>query len=294
MLLFELDPTEASASRSPSNDQREVLNYRKALYHGVTSDLPLSSRLIRELHEILLEGVRGRDRTPGEFRRIQVGIGPGLSARFIPPPPEHIEDCLRPLENYFHIESSRFDPLVDCFLVHYQFETIHPFVDGNGRVGRLLLSIMLQERCRLTKPWLYLSEFFEQHRDEYIDHLYRVSTDGNWHDWIEFCLRGALEQAKDTITRCERLNAIRAEFMERLSSAGGSVRLPQIVDRIFNSPFIRVAELPSILGVTYPTAKADIGRLVRAGILQELPGVWPKTFYAPEVFNIAYDELGEE
>lgn len=291
LLLFELEPKESKSERTSVNDQKEVLNYRRALHHGTTSDLPLSLRLIRELHQILMDGVRGRDRTPGEFRRKQVGIGTRVDPRFVPPPPELVLDHLNPLEKYFHIESSRYDPLVDCFLTHYQFEAIHPFEDGNGRVGRLLLSIMLQEKCHLSKPWLYLSEFYEKYRDDYIDRLYHVSTDANWHDWIEFCLRGILEQSKDTIERCTRLLSVRASFMQRLSDAGGNVRLTQIVENIFHSPFVQVASLPNQLGITYPTARADIDRLVRVGILSELPGVSPKTYFAPEVFEISYERL---
>lgn len=292
LLLFELETSKSKPERSPVNDQREVLNYRRALHHGTTSDLPLSLRLIRELHRILMQGVRGKDRTPGEFRRVQVAID--SSERFIPPPHNRVLECLRPMEKYFHTESPVFDPLVDCFLVHYHLETIHPFTDGNGRVGRLLLAIMLQRQCNLSKPWLYMSEFFERNRDEYIDYLYRVSTDANWRDWIEFCLRGTVSQAKDTIDRCDRLLAVQRRFMTRLSDAGGSVRLNQIVEDIFYSPFVQVAALPKRLDVTYPTAKADIERLVNAGILKELEGIRPRTFYAPEVFDVAYERLEDE
>jgi len=297
LLLFDLEPRESESETDPVNDQREVFNYRRALAHGTSSELPLSNRLLKEMHRILLERVRGADRAPGAFRKIQVAIGstdPSVPPRFVPPPPQRLRECLDLFEKYLHVTSSPFDPLVDCFLVHYQFETIHPFVDGNGRVGRLLLAIMLQQRCSLSKPWLYMSEYFDKNREEYVDSLFRISTRANWHGWIEYCLRGTLRQAKDTIERCERLRIIREEFMQRVTNAGGSVRLNQIVESIFYSPFVRLADLPAILGVTYPTAKSDIERLVEAGILQELPNVHPKTYFAPEVFNIAYDELDDE
>lgn len=292
LLLYDLEPRESKSETDPVNDRREVFNYRRALHHGTNSELPLSTRLLKDMHRILLESVRGRDRAPGEFRKVQVAIG--STARFVPPPPERLLECIDPLEKYLHITSSGFDPLVDCFLVHYQFETIHPFMDGNGRVGRLLLAIMLQQRCGLSKPWLYMSEYFDKNREEYIDYLFRVSTHANWHDWIEFCIQGTVRQAKDTLERCERLRIVREDFMQRVTSVGGSVRLNQIVEDIFHSPFVRVADLPAHLNVTYPTAKADIQRLADAGILQELPNVNPRTFYAPEVFNIAYDELDNE
>jgi len=183
---------------------------------------------MRDLHGILLNGVRGRDKTPGEFRKIQVAIG--ATRRFIPPPPNRLDECLFPLENYLHDAAEGLDPLVFCFLVHYQFETIHPFVDGNGRVGRLLLAIMLQQRCELSKPWLYLSEFFEKHRDEYIDGLFSVSTNGSWTRWVEFCLQATLAQAKSTIGRCRRLLEVRDQFAQRIANVGGSVRLSQIIE----------------------------------------------------------------
>jgi Fic family protein len=246
---------------------------------------------MRDLHRILLSGVRGRDKTPGEFRKIQVAIG--ATKRFIPPPPNRLGECLSPLEKYLHQKAKAFDPLVFCFLVHYQFETIHPFVDGNGRVGRLLLAIMLQQRCGLSKPWLYMSEFFEKHRDEYIDGLFSVSTTASWSRWIEFCLQGTLEQAKSTIARCRRLLAVRQQYVQRVAEVGGPVRLSRIIEGIFTSPFVRVAEVATRLGVTYPTAKSDLDRLVQAGVLEQLPDITPKTFYAPEVFAVSYGELGQ-
>jgi len=190
-----------------------------------------------------------------------------------------------------HAETNAYDPLVDCFLIHYQFEAIHPFVDGNGRVGRLLLAIMLQQRCGLAKPWLYLSDYFERYREEYLQHLFNVSARADWESWIDFCLHGTLTQARDTIARCDRLLKIKDEYAFRLASVGGSLRLGQIVESLFQSPYVRVADLPQRLNVTYPTARADINRLVQAGILSELPNVSPKTFYAREIFNVAYEDI---
>jgi Fic family protein len=289
LLVFEMAPKESASEGDPANDQREVLNYRRALLHGLNSDLPLSLRLTRELHETLLTGVRGRDKTPGEFRRTQVAIG--TDHRFIPPPPDRLLECLDPFEKYLHASDRCYDPLVDCFLIHYQFETIHPFGDGNGRVGRLLLAIMLRQWCGLSKPWLYMSEYFETHREEYTERLFDISAAGDWAGWITFCLRGVVSQAKQTIERCERLRTIREKFGERLQDVGGSVRLHRIVEDVFHSPFLRVADLARRLEVTYPTANADVERLVQAGILQVLSGISPKTYYAPEVFGVAYEEM---
>ncbi len=289
LLVFELAPKRSKSENDSENDQREVLNYRLALEQGMTSELPLSLRLMREIHRTLMTGVRGRDRTPGEFRRTQVAIG--SDHRFVPPPPQRLHDCLDPFEKYLHTPDSRYEALVDCFLVHYQFETIHPFSDGNGRVGRLLLAMMLKERCRLSKPWLYMSEYFEKHRDEYAERLFNVSARNEWTEWIEFCLLGVVSQAEQTINRCERLRKIREAFEQRLHAIRGTTRLHQIVDDIFHSPFVRVADLAKRLKVTYPTADADVHRLVQAGILQALPKIKTKTYYAPEIFDVAYEEL---
>lgn len=284
-----VEPRESQSDEDPANDWREVFNYRRALHAGVSSALPLSLRLIRDLHRELLTGVRGRDRSPGDFRRAQVYLG--VSKRFIPPPPFRLTECLDAFEKYLHRNDTGFDPLVDCFLVHYQFEAIHPFVDGNGRVGRLLLALMVQQRTGLTKPWLYMSAYFEHNREEYIDRLFNISARGDWSAWIEFCLHGAIAQTEDAIRRCDKLLRIKSDFVSRVEAAGGSVRLHQIVELMFNSPFVRVGDLARSLNVTYPTAKADIDRLVQAGILRELATVTPKTYYAPEVFDIAYDDL---
>jgi Fic family protein len=289
VLVFEMQPRESKSEDDPVNPQREVLNYRKVLQQGVTTDIPLSLRLIRDLHRTLMTGVRGKDRTPGEFRRGQVAIG--TSHRFVPPPPEKLMECLDPLEKYFHLKKSRFDPLVDCCLIHYQFETIHPFNDGNGRVGRLLLAIMLKELCCLSKPWLYMAEYYEKHMEEYYQRLFNVSTSGDWEGWIEFCLVGVASQARDAIQRCDQLQEIKEAFMQKLVEVGGAVRLNQIVENIFHAPFVRIKDLPRRLGITYPTAKADVERLVEAGILRELKDISPKTYYAPDVFNVAYAEL---
>ena len=289
LLVFEMQAQESKSEDDPANPQREVFNYRKALQQGATTELPLSLRFIKDLHRTLMSGVRGKDRTPGEFRRTQVAIG--TDHRFVPPPPDKLLECLDPLEKYFHVKKSRFDPLVDCFLIHYQFEAIHPFSDGNGRVGRLLLAIMLKQLCGLSKPWLYMSEYYEQRRDEYIQRLFGVSTLGDWEGWIKFCLVGTATQARDAIERCDRLQKIKEGFMNKLAEVGGSVRLNQIVEDIFQSPFVRIADLQRRLGVTYPTAKTDVERLVSAGILRKLKNAAPKTYYAPKVFNVAYEQL---
>jgi Fic family protein len=286
LLLYEMEPREARPGESREQDWREVYNYRKAITHTVTSELPLSLRLIRDTHKILLTGVRG-EKAPGEFRRVNVAIG--ANRRFVPPPVERLAGCLDAFEKAMHV--TVYDPLVECFLIHYQFETIHPFMDGNGRIGRVLLAAMIQKRCGLTKPWLYLSEFLERHRDEYFQRLFDVSAAGAWESWVEFCLRGTTECAAATVERCEKLLTIREGYGRKLKDAGGHVRLNQIIENLFHSPYVRPADVASELKVTYPTAKADLERLCKAGILKPLANASPKTYYAPEVFEATYADL---
>lgn len=289
LLVYEMQPRESTSEDDPANSQREVFNYRLAMNQGASGELPLSLRLIRQFHETLMTGVRGKDKTPGRFRTGQVAIG--SNHRFVPPPPQSLMGCLDPLEKYFHAQSSNFDPLVNCFLIHYQFETIHPFSDGNGRVGRLLLALMIKEFCGLSKPWVYMSEYYDKRREEYAERLFNVSAKADWDGWIEFCLKGIVIQVKDTIQRCERLQKIKDDYMKKAREVGGDIRLSQIVEDIFYSPFVRVASLPAKLDITYPTAKKDLERLVEAGILSELPNLSPKTYYARDVFNIAYADM---
>lgn len=289
LLLFDKDGG-AARTTGEVDAQREVYNYRQALHAGLASELPLSLRLITDLHRVLLSGVRGQDRSPGKFRQVQVYLG--SDKRFIPPPPHLVRESLEALEKHLHRPDRTTDPLVECFRVYYQFETIHPFVDGNGRVGRLLMSLMLQQWCGLTKPWLYLSEYFEQHKDEYVDRLFNISARADWASWIEFCLRATAVQAQNAVERCDKLLKTHATYKKRLQQVGGSERLHQMVDSLFDSPFVRVADLARRFDVTYPTAKADIERLVKAKILANLPTLSPATYFARDIYNIAYHDLG--
>jgi Fic family protein len=288
LLLFEIEPVEPQREDDQANSWKEVYNSQQALQYGATSELPLSLRLIRDMHRILLTGVRGHDRAPGEFRRVQVAIG--TSRRFVPPPPQLLRDCLDKFEKAINREGE-LHPLVDCMLAHYQFEAIHPFVDGNGRVGRMLLVIMTQRRCSLSKPWLYLSEFFARHREEYVDRLFHVSARAAWSEWVEFCLRAVVEVARSTISQCEQLRSLREDYVNRVNGCGGSLRLHKIVEGLFRSPYVRVADLPERLDVTYPTAKSDVDRLIECGILAELPDTPARTVYSPEIFRIAYADM---
>jgi Fic family protein len=237
------------------------------------------------MHRTLLSGVRGRERAPGEFRRMQVQIG--ADARYVPPPANDIERSLDDFEKFLN-EAEDIEPLLRTFIAHYQFEAIHPFFDGNGRVGRALLTLCAYKWCSLLKPWLYMSPFFDRHKEEYIDRLFAISTDGAWQSWFEFCLRGVIEVCTDAISRCDRLRSLRDDYHRRADRTSG--RMHQLVEMLFSNPIIRIADAARRLDVTYPTAKTDVAQLAQLAILEELPGTYPKAYVAWDVFHAAYDE----
>ncbi|MBD3309310.1 DeoR family transcriptional regulator [candidate division KSB3 bacterium] len=291
LLLYEIDPKEPKSHFDPVNAWREVLNYSNALRLGqrMLQDIPVSLRLIKRLHQELLDGVRGYHRNPGEFRRSQVHIG--SDRRFVPPPPLDAMKCLQELELYIHQEHT-LDPLIFCFMVHYQFEAIHPFLDGNGRVGRLLLSLMIYQWCQLTSPWLYVSAFFDKYKDEYIRLLFRVSTHGKWKDWIMYCLRATAYQAKDAILRCDKLVALRDKYFRAVTEHRWSTGLHRIIEQLFVSPMITIPQVSNMLDISYPTARKDIDHLVKANILVKAEiQQRPKVFLAPEIIQMAYSDL---
>ncbi len=288
--MFELNPRYPLSETDPVNAFREVYHYGRALrlWLDGAEGLPLSLRLVRRLHEILLDGVRGADSAPGDFRRLQNQIG--RPARFVPPPPDRLAECLGAFESSLHAER-RYDPLVEAFLAHYQFETIHPFRDGNGRVGRLLLAITIKEWCGLSNQWLYMSAYFDKNKDSYIDLLYQVSAVGAWESWITFCLKGVVEQAMDAQKRCDRLLALLRDYKERVRSLKGSNRVSAIVDDLFRTPAVQVTELMKRFNVTYPTAHADMKKLQAAGIVAERRIGGVRTYVAGDLLSISFDDI---
>lgn len=288
-MLFKLDPKAPKSVSDPANAYREVFNYARALRLGeqLRADLPFSTRLIKQLHATLMETVRGQNKRPGELRQGQVHIG--QPPRFVPPPAERVPDCLHNLEVYLNEEKPTLRPLVRAFIAHYQFETIHPFMDGNGRVGRLLLSLTVKEWCELSNQWLYMSAYFDSHKDLYIQHLYDVSAKGDWTSWLEFCLRGVVEQAGDSIRRCEALLDLQKEYRQKVQSIRGSSRLGAIVDLLFSNPAVQISPLADMCEVSYNTAKSDVEKLEGLGILSmtEINNV--KTFYSPDILRITYE-----
>jgi Fic family protein len=284
--LFQADPKYPTSENDPANAHREVFNYSRALRLRLDGnyDLPLSLRLIRELHRILMDGVRGSDQRPGEFRTTQNQVS--RPARYVPPPPETLGASLDAFERYLHAESD-LDPLVRAFLAHYQFEAIHPFADGNGRVGRLLLALTIFEWCQLSSQWLYMSEYFEEHRSTYMDLLLGISTRGQWSEWLQFCLEGVVVQSKRTTKRVDRLVALKRDYRTRLTD--GSVRLSKLVEGLFVNPGITVAHAAALMKVTYPTAKADLKRLEDRRIVVRLKPAPMITYYCHDIFSIMYD-----
>lgn len=275
----------------PGDDVREVHNYVVALDYGLQrlETLPVSLRLIREVHAKLLSGVRGGNLTPGQFRRSQNWIGAAGStietATYVPPPVAEMKDALGELEKYIHAGSD-LPALIRAGLVHYQFEAIHPFLDGNGRVGRLLLVLMLREWGVLTQPLLNMSAYFEHYRQEYYDRLLAVSQRGQWEAWLQFFLRGVNEQAQDSVFRMTRLEGLRREYQERLETGRNSARMASVIDFVFSRPILTLRQMEVALEMPYMAAKRYVEKLVEAGVLRETTGyARNRVFLAHEVFR---------
>jgi len=292
LLLFEINPAEVEGAGEQVQPVREVSNYGRALRlrEEMKEKLPISLRLIRELHRVLLEGVRGSEAEPGKFRRGQVQVG--SDGRYVPPPANYLNECLDNFEKYLH-QQKKFDPLVEAFVAHYQFEAIHPFRDGNGRVGRLLLAITIEDWCGLSEQWLYMSAYFERYKDEYIDRLFRVSTDGDWTGWLRFCLQGVAAQALDAQKRCSRLLALKEEYRRRLEGTGSPGRIYQMVEDLFVRPFTTAPWIKEKYQVSYPTARTDLERLVKLGILSDLQLRLrrQKAYLCQDIFQITYEDI---
>lgn len=273
LLLFELD----EAPGVPFDDVVEVSNYVAALEHGVArmaEGLPLSSRLLREVHGKLLARGRGADKMPGEFRRSQNWIGgtrPG-NAHFVPAPPGRVADCMSQLERFIHDQDS-LPALVKAALAHVQFETIHPFLDGNGRVGRLMISLLLHERRVLRQPLLYLSLYFKQHRDQYYELLDIVRRNGDWEAWLDFFLEGVAVTAGAAVDTAHRLLALFREDAEKLASASSrTASLAQVYGMLRARPVATIQELSARTRVSFPTAAKAVEILMASGIVRELTG----------------------
>lgn len=288
LFLFEA----GAEKRNVRSDNREVLNYVRALEESISGleHLPISTRLIRNAHKTLLQGVardRGARIEAGELKHDQNWIGGSGSietARFIPATPVQTPDALDQLMSFINRpDRDSSAPLIDAALAHYQFEAIHPFADGNGRIGRMLIALMLVENDTLPQPLLYMSPWLERNKDRYIDLMFGVSKDGDWESWIAFFLDAMAQSAADTISVVERVQDLQRDYRERFQQARKSALMLRIIDLAFERPAMRVSDIANALGVTYAGAANNIKELVRQGVAEELDWTYPKVIRFPGV-----------
>lgn len=273
------------------DDVREVHNYVAALGYGLErlKQFPISLRFIREIHDRLMQDVRGGNLSPGAFRRTQNWIGAAGStlatATYVPPLVDEMHLALGDLEKFIHT-GTELPFLARAAMIHYQFEAIHPFLDGNGRVGRLLMAFLFAEWQILPQPLLNLSVYFERYRQEYYDHLLAISQRGSWEAWLRFFLRGVSAQARDSVARMERLEAIRTEYQPVVDSEKNAERMGAVVDFLFGRPIFNAKQLAEGVDMPFKTARHYIEKLVQAGIVREVTGYARNQIYrADEVFK---------
>jgi len=260
------------------NDVKEVVNYIKALNHGMKrlTEFPMSIRLIKEIHEILLEDTRGKEKTPGEFRKSQNWIGfPGstlATASFVPPPPKEAMDGMGELELFLH-KDSELPLLINCALLHYQFETIHPFLDGNGRLGRLLITFYLYWKGALQYPLLYLSYYLKIHRQEYYDRLNLARERGDFEQWIVFFLKGIIWTCESALQTIKNLLQLQEDHKKRLIAKKLSTPYAiALLDYLFEKPHLNINDVAYHLKISYQGAKALVDQFVATEILKEITG----------------------
>ena len=294
VLQFEVD----DKSNDLPQDVEEVVNYVAALNYGIKrlDELPLSLRLIREIHARLMEGVRGQNRTPGEFRRTQNWIGPAgadlNSATFVPPPVPEMKEALDKFEKFLHDES--LPVLIHTGLAHAQFETIHPFLDGNGRVGRLLITFLLCQRNILHRPLLYLSHYLKVHRAEYYDRLMAIRNDGNWEGWLKFFLRGIEEVSEEAINTSRRIFKLREEHQQLVNSSLGSSAASglRLLDYLYEQPIVNVRIVEKRLNSSFVTANKLVEQFVKLEILKETTGGQRNRRYSYFPYLLLFESSG--
>ncbi len=290
----ELMSNEAGAStEQDKQDLKEVENYIVALEYGMerVQSLPISSRLIRELHEKLMQGVRGDFATPGEFRKSQNWIGVAgctlQNATYVPPPPNLVIECMGALETFFH--ESDLPPLLTVGLAHQQFEAIHPFLDGNGRVGRLLIILYLIEKEILPSPILYLSAFFEATRQEYYDRLLAVTKSGKWNEWLQYFLNGVARLSDDAMKRIHRLLNLNQQWKDQFPNQSDANAI-QLIDQLLANPFVTAKSFSKKTGVAFTTAQRAIDKLVDEKILTQTTDAKRNKLYCAKEILAIVDE----
>jgi Fic family protein len=278
----------------------EVSNYVAALEHGMArleEGFPLSNRLLREMHLRLMGRGRGSDKAPGEFRRTQNWIGgtrPG-NARFVPPPPQEVEACMGALEAFLHQQEAPMPTLIMAALAHVQFETIHPFLDGNGRLGRLLIAMLLHHGGLLAEPLLYLSLYFKQHRAEYYELLDRVRTRGDWEAWVDFFLEGVETTAHSAVQTAKRLVDLFQQDTRRVTTLGGRAapNLLRVLDALRQRPLCSLKQLCVSHGMSFPTASKAMQTLVSQGLAREMTGQQRNRVFVYDAYLNILNEGGE-
>lgn len=277
-------------------DAREVANYVTAMQYGLKrlKTLPMSLRLIREVHERLMKGVRGEQARPGKFRERQNYIGaPGCTldaATFVPPPVDQMNVTLDAFEKFLHRDDP-LPPLIRLACIHYQFEAIHPFIDGNGRIGRLLITLLLNDWQLLPVPLLYLSAYFERHRDTYDDLLQAVSERGEWPAWLLFFLRGVADQSREALAKAKQLQDVQYRWHQAVIHARSSALLFRLIDSLFQAPIITIPEAARLLEVTWRSAKLTVQKLVEAKILTPRDNAkYGKTYVAMDIIRIVVED----
>ena len=279
---------EVEDQSSPGSDVAEVVNYVTALEYGIDKleSLPISYRLVNEIHARLLEGVRGQNKLPGQFREGpdgQVWIGAPRSeihnARFVPPPPDRLRDLFHDWEKFVN-EPTQMPPLVRCALMHYQLEAIHPYPDGNGRIGRLLITLFLCASGVLPEPLLYMSAYFERDRRRYYDELFAVSETGDWEQWLTYFLIGVRQEARDTMERIRRIRSIQDEWRELLQSRNATANDLRLLDELFIYPITTASRASKLLDVSDVGARHVLDRLINDGILTRTKISWPRWYVA--------------
>ena len=295
LLLFELD----EAPGVPFDDVVEVSNYIAALEHGIArlgEGFPLCNRLLREMHAHLMAHGRGSDKAPGEFRRTQNWIGgtrPG-NARFVPPPPQELEACMAALEAYIHSSDDNAPVLIKAALAHVQFETIHPFLDGNGRLGRLLIVMLLLVGGLLSQPLLYLSLYFKLHRELYYELLNRVRTHGDWEAWVDFFLEGVMLTATGAVATAQNLVALFAADTQRTKSTGrGAASALRVLNAFRQRPICNLKQLSVDAEISFPTADKALQTLIKLGIVGELTQQRRNRIFVYEAYLAILNEEGQ-
>ena len=296
LALLEGTPEPHNFSNEDERQTQEVLNYVEAIDFGFKrlDEIPVCSRMIRELHAILLKAVRGSDQQPGEFRNVQNFIGSTNNirdARFVPPPPGEVNRCMDELERFMNAEDSRLPPLVRLALVHYQFETIHPFRDGNGRVGRILLPLLLRTYERIESPALYLSSYLENHRRKYTDLLLQVTLQGDYLSWVQFFLEAVKSSAEDSVQRAETFFNLRDKYRAMVQGERSGLLLLQLVDHLFEHPSLSIASAAQVLSVTEVTAANHLRKLAELEVITEVTGRRrDQRYVARELLRVVHED----